>query len=550
MSEKLNKLQIRAKVLEIIHSYKSEDDLSSNFHDFNIKSLLDLKEDKFVIEILLKELVSAENLQLAAIKLLISDIATLDMLEETIWNILKDKNITDKQKEKYLQLLRLLGGKIDVNMLMNCMDDFDNLLDEQTLELLQQATVNPEAQIDFLDFIFSLKQPEQIQLIKSLQDDFQGDELANILFPCLKINLNDTIKELVISILGASNSYIAVKPLKNFIEANSDNDLKKIAFKALNQLHSAGLEIDNEEILALRNLEVCKSSTFYKAYLSQVDGCGNQGLIFSRITDKKQIIMFSTVINITDGIIDCFGMHNIPIIDFQKVISRFKENDLVVPIEASEAKYILSEAEKINNHKTNTSPYEYVCWSVYTEDIEEKEIDYTNIFREEIKEYNNNIYSKLYDTEIFDSWFFEYDDNLEIQELIDNTIELSKEDTNIMYEKINSKIDEAYQKIFNKNKLDEYAKMLKRVAHVFHLNYNYDVANIALNLASAIQNGESKFLKDILRRSILQYLANIAAADEEQNNTIFKQNTKKISISEEEAFALLNTLEERWANDV
>ena len=133
MSEKLNKLQIRAKVLEIIKSYKSEDELNSNFHDFNIKTLNDLREDKFVVEILLKELVSSEDLELAAVKVLLTDFATLDMVEETIWTLLKDKNIPDKHKERYLNLLRFMGGKIDVSVLMECMDNFDSVVDEQIL---------------------------------------------------------------------------------------------------------------------------------------------------------------------------------------------------------------------------------------------------------------------------------------------------------------------------------------------------------------------------------------------------------------------------------
>ena len=40
MAEKLNKLQIRAKVFEIIKSYKSEDDFSEEFSKENIRNEL------------------------------------------------------------------------------------------------------------------------------------------------------------------------------------------------------------------------------------------------------------------------------------------------------------------------------------------------------------------------------------------------------------------------------------------------------------------------------------------------------------------------------
>ena len=89
-----------------------------------------------------------------------ADFATLDMLEDAIWELLKDKNIPDDKKAVYLQLLRILGGKIDVNILMDCMQDFNAVIDQQTKDLLEIASVNPEAQIDFLDFLSSLKPME------------------------------------------------------------------------------------------------------------------------------------------------------------------------------------------------------------------------------------------------------------------------------------------------------------------------------------------------------------------------------------------------------
>jgi len=549
MSEKLNKLQIRAKVLEIIKSYKSENDINSNSHDYNVKLLTDLNEDKFVAEILLKELVSTDKVELMAVKALLADFASLELVEESIWNILKDKTIPDKQKEKYLNLLRFMGGKIDISLLMECMEDLNSVVDEQTQELLQLAAVNPEAQIDFLDFLCSLKPKEQMQLINSLQEDFQGDEMANILVPCLSLNLDNAVKEIIIPILGKSNSYIAVKPLKKFIEANVDVDLKKLALKALNQLNASGVEIDNNEILTLREREVCKNSVFYKAYLSQVDGCGNQGLIFSRISDNQQITMFSTVINISDGILDCFGLRNIPIRDFQKVITRFKENDLVVPISAGVAKYLLSFAEKINSESSNSAPYEYICWSVYLADVEEEKIDYEELIRDDIQEYNSSFFRKIYDTEFADSWFFEYDDNIHSQDLINYAIDVASEDIESVFSKIEAKIEEVYPKIFNEEKIEIYSNMLKRVAYIFYMNNNWDMASSVVNLSNAILKNETAFLKDVLRRSILQYLANIIADDEIEPSTIFSKEDQKPTIAENLAFLMLNGLEEKWNNN-
>ena len=87
--------------------------------------------------------------------------------------------------------------------------------------------------------------------------------------------------------------------------------------------------------------------------------------------------------------------------------------------------------------------------------------------------------------------------------------------------------------------------VLKNVAFVFYWNNNFYLSNIVINLANTISIENNRFLKDILRRSVLQYLANIVAEDEDKVVNSFKTESKKI-ISDETAFNLLNKLESRW----
>jgi len=548
MSDKLNKLQIRALVLDIIKSYKSVDDVSSDLHQNNIVVLKKLQDDDAVIEILLKELTSTSGLTLDVIKFLIADFATLDMVEEKIWDLLKNKTISDSQKEVYLQVLRLLGGKIDVPLLMDCLDDFNSVVDEQTQELLQIATVNPEAQIDFLDFLFSIKPSEQVQLIKSLEIDFKGDELASVLSPCLKIDIDNNLKETVISILANSASCFAIKPLKDFIKYSSDETMKRFAIKALTQLASSGIDIDSDECIHIKENAVCQNSKFYKAYISQVDGCGNQGLIFSRIFESGTITMFSTVINSFSGIIDCFGMSNLSVQDFQKVISRFKANDLVVPVSAEVAKSLLKKAEDIQNETNSHMPYEFACWIIYASDVEENPLNYDDLLVEKITDFNDKIYFDLYDTECFDSWFLEYDDNRDIQNLLDFVVSIADEPTDENINKIDNEIETVFLKIFTADKIDEYKQMLKNAAFIFYWNNNFYLSNVLINLANTIDISDNRFLKDILKRSVLQYLANLVAQDDNAVSNNFKTEKKHV-ISDEVAFNLLNKLENRWDSE-
>ena len=548
MPEKLNKLQIRAMVFDIIKSYGSSDDFDMKLHEENIKKLNSIPDKKFVCEILLKELGTKKDAEFNIIKYLIADFAELEMIESTIWEILYNPELSDKQKDIYLQLLRAMGGKIDIDELMNCLNDAESLVDEQTKGFIEVATVNPEAQIDFLDFLMSLRSQEQLYLLKSLFDDFKGDEMANLFSPCLRIDLDKHVKEEIISMMGQMPSYLSVKPLKDFISSSGDEDLKKDALKALNQIRAAGIDIDNQEVMEYRENEICKETKFYKAFLSQVDGCGNQGLIFSRITKQNKIIMFSTVINSTDGIMDCFGLFDITENEFHKVLSRFRSNDIVVPVTAEVAKYKLTEAEKLSSQKGSRLPYEYFCWNVYTCDTESNPIDYEALLTEKINITKKDLYT-LYDTGAFDSWFYEYDDNFEVQQLIDFTLEAaqnSADPVNI----IENKIDDILYKVFKEDVIHSFSVMLADSAFVFYMNDDFKNANIAANVSKAIAEGNISFLKDILRRSVLQYLANIVAEEnEEKEKNIFLSGKKEDKLSPEKAYKILKELENGWDTD-
>ncbi|MCR4880530.1 MAG: hypothetical protein K6A44_01070 [bacterium] len=545
MPEKLNKLQIRAMVFDVIKSYESDSDFESKLHIENLKKLNSVEDKKFVCEILLKELAVQKDFGLEIVKYLLADYASLELIESSIWEILYNPDVPDRQKEKYLQLLRAFGGKVDVNELMECISDVDGVIDEQAQGLLEAATVNPEAQIDFLDFLMALQPKEQLILIKSLFEDFKGDEMANMLTPCLRIDLDKSIKAEIIDMLASIPSYLSVKPLKNYINSAGDDDLKRAALKALNQIRNAGVDIDNKEILDYRENEICKDTKFHKAFLSQVDGCGNQGLIFSRITNRNKVIMFSTVINITDGIMDCFGLYNITENDFIKVVNRFKANDLAVPISAQEAKFKLTNAERKSASTHSRLPYEYFCWSVYTCDIEENPIDYASLLTERIAVSPRDL-DYLYNSGSFDSWFFEYDDNICVQNLINFAIDAGKNSRESV-PLIENKIDEVFYTVFSSEKVEEYSQMLMDSAFIFNKNYDYKRANIAANISTDITEGNMTFLKDILKRSILQYLANIIADSEETSpQDMFSQKENSKKLSEEQAFALLKYLEEQW----
>ena len=83
------------------------------------------------------------------------------------------------------------------------------------------------------------------------------------------------------------------------------------------------------------------------------------------------------------------------------------------------------------------------------------------------------------------------------------------------------------------------------LAHIFYLNKDFQRANILANLSAAIKNGETRFLKDVLRRSILQHLATIVS-QEDDNSARFAFQKREVLITQEEALNLLQKLEDKW----
>ena len=59
----------------------------------------------------------------------------------------------------------------------------EELINKETKQLLDTAIMNPEAQIDFMDFMSAISDEDKIILIKSLEEDYANDALANILIP-------------------------------------------------------------------------------------------------------------------------------------------------------------------------------------------------------------------------------------------------------------------------------------------------------------------------------------------------------------------------------
>ncbi len=543
MSDNLNKLQIRRIILDVIDKYKSTNDFRLPMHKQNMKILNSMNAHSSIIDILLKELYKAEDFKCEVIIFIISSFASLEEVEEKLWSFLQDKNLSDDKKQKILSLLRTMGGKIDTTALYDYLDDFDNVVNKETQDLLETATINMEAQIDFIDFISTLPEDEQILLLNCLKEDYDSDQIVAVFAPCLKYTQSTKIKELIIEILGNSKSYMSVESLKFVAQNSHDEKIRRLAIKALNQLKKDGINIEDDEKVYLREKEICKTTKFYKAYISEIDGSGEQGAMFARISETDFIEVFSVVLSINEGIVDCFGFSTITKKEFQKVLNRFRNESIVVQISAEELKYKFNQAQKINIEKDYPIPYEYICWSAYLYDIEEKPINYERLFNTNSIDLEDRDYKFLYENEVFDTWFFEYGDDKNVDLIIRDIINSFEKNQNQITDVIENVIDKNFEKVFNEEKKQEYSKMLVEQAFIFNSNKQQKEADLCFAISKGIFEGNDRFLKDVLKRTIIQYVSNLTFEEENKNIDIqFKYKKEKPVLSQEKAIKFLNIL--------
>ena len=104
------------------------------------------------------------------------------------------------------------------------------------------AEVNPEAQIDFLDFYYGVSKNDRDILLDSIIKDYSGDLLANILTPLIYSLDDKEGLKMCINGLLKSKSYLAYAPLSWLVQSSDDVHIASLAKKTKMSLKLQDLE--------------------------------------------------------------------------------------------------------------------------------------------------------------------------------------------------------------------------------------------------------------------------------------------------------------------
>ena len=529
-----SKLQIRARVLSAIVDLQKPANRNPQSITAILASLADISDKNTILETILKEL-KTENTddKQHILFFMISELLDKNKVEEAFLKELANPSVSDGIKSNLINILRGLGNHLNYDDYLNYLKNPEEIIDADTTRLLSNAIVNPEAQIDFLDFINALPETEAGMLLESLNSDYEGDNLANILSPLILSKPCSELGLQAIRNIGASKSQLALNTLKNVLENVDNLKVKAAAQKSINLLRLSGIKEDKTDEF-YKN--ILSSSPVFKCYTNLPDGHGNLGIIFSRKNKYNYIQMFALVINDIDGIVDCFGFNEISEPEFERIVAKFFSADEITEVTAEFCKYMLVNAEKITRLMYDEMPYEYVAWKTIINDIPYTELDLTQNAKQ--IGLNKFLLKQIYKTGYFDKWFF---DKRSILGDFFTNIENSKNISLIFETDLNTLLTpEIINSLCYRLILTSY--LLRAEGHSINADIIY-----SLSFDSDIRK---EFFENIIKKSIYEYFLNRKEQyySSDTAKSIFtrkkEEERKKIDIDYIES--VLREIEEKW----
>lgn len=541
--EQLNKLQIKAEILTVLSKLQTNLDVANV--DEILKTLAAQEDKNAILDVLVKELSKSNEQKAILISFMALKLCDKNELENAFWDILKNPSVADSTKTIILNILKDLGTKIEYDKMEQYFDNPEEVIDADTQRLLQVAIINPEAQIDFLDFINSLSEADKKLLVESLGDDYSSDDLANILNPLVLYTPTSALGKTAIEILGSTKSQLALHTLLETLDFIDDEEIIALVKKNISKLKISGVREDNAEEFYKSVL----SSKPYQAYVSYPDGHGNQALIFSRIRENDTVQMVAVVVNDAIGILDCFGFNEISQMEFERIITRFYNGDEYVYLDSHVIKSILTSTEKLTRKNGGRIPYEYICWRNLLSDISVEVVPIELNLKSQLGQnaLTDAGLEKIYMLDFIQRWFFDTEYSDEFKILIENLNEkISANDFNIDLESV---VKENLSKIFSieqKNLLD---KRILMSAYLKHLAGNKAEAQLLYSLYFD-EDKKSKLAENIIRKSIYEYYVSLKFKHKEEHKmtNIFamKNKPKSSEINEKQINSMVALIEQLW----
>ncbi len=510
--KQLNPFEIKAEITSLISKLHDVKDFAS--YEIHYRTL-DLQNDKNIItKLLFKEIPNIMPENVGIVKFLLMRYAKHEVLINHLWSIIKNNMSTSAMKIFALDFLRELDTEWSYEECEEYLNT-DELVDRDTQKLLDKAIINPEVQIDFLDFIQALSDDDKLTLLRSLNNDYSGDELANILIPVFLSQPDSEVGKEALKLLGESKSLLAYHALSSSIDLMND-EIKPLIKKNISMLKLAGIREDN-------SLEYYKkllsTSRPYRLNLTYPDGQGNQAMIFSRINENYKIQFVAIVLNEYCGIKDCFGFNELSKFECDTIIDRFYREEKSLEISPENFRTLLYNAElTAQKSKQSRLPYEYVCWKNLLADIEFDRRPIKTILDNMLDKHELTMdeFNSTLNADFMVHWFMDAHYSDEFEEFIKDLNTQLKSGAEVDFDQI---VDLNVDRIFYKEEKEVWSRKILNCSYLKLITGAPKEAEILYNIYNS-NTFKQMFFKFILRKSIYEYYFTIQYNNDTENFSI------------------------------
>ncbi len=538
-----SKIQMRACILQEISKLRKLCTVSDSDVEAAIVELSKIKDRSFLCSVILKEINGKVAYFDGVLALLAINLAR-DVLEKCVFSFLEKQSVSDEKKLFLINVLNQAGIPVDVNLIHSCIKNPDSVVDAETEKFLKLAEVNPEAQIDFLDFYFGINEEDKSLLLDTIIKDYSGDHLANILIPLIYSLSDENALKTCINGLLKSKSYLAYAPLEWLIKSSSNPYIVSLSRKIKNELKIAGLRKNITTLEYYR--ELFNNSKPLNFFVSSIDGESNFSLVFARAYDNGAISTFFAVFNLETGPVSCFGLSNITKSEYENIISRFFKNSEKIPLEFSFAKTMIDEFCNFALKNKTYIPYELLCWRQLTYDIEPLELSIEEYMKKNLTPFNLSPadIKRATGSEYTSKWFFNYSSKYpELARLIDSICALDEEHFED-FDKITSDF------VSNYKNYSLYNILKKRFLYQSFFFKSLGFKNLASLFSSIYLEDEvlQEFFKFSIQRSIYEFFLNLQYLKDNSNKKNVFLKEKRIKFFDFNSKLMLELIERKWTN--
>ncbi len=538
-----SKIRQRAHILHEISKLRQLSNVSDSDVEAAIAELSKIEDRFFLCTVILKEINGSIVYFDGVLALLAINLAR-DVLEKCVFTFLEKPSVSDEKKLFLINILNQAGIPVDLNMIHSYIKNPDAAIDSETEKFLKLAEVNPEAQIDFLDFYFGINEDDRAILLDTIINDYTSDHLANILIPLIYSVNDSNILKICIEGLLKSKSYLSFAPLDWLIQSSSDPLIVSFSKKIKNELKIAGLR---KNITTLEYYkELFKTSRPLDFFVSSIDGESNFSLIFSRAYDNGAISTFFAVFNLETGPVSCFGLSNITKAEYENIILRFFKDSEKIPLDMHFAKTMIDEFIDFALRNKTYIQYELLCWRQLTYDIESLDIPVEEFIKNNLTPFNLSAANLKYATgsEYTSKWFFKYSSKYpELTSLIDGICELNEENFED-FDKITSDF------ISNYKKTSLYKILKKRFLYQSFFFKSLGFKNLTSLFSSIYLEDEllKGFFEFSIQRSIYEFFLELQQLKESKDKRNIFFERKKVKHFDFNSKKMLELIEKKWTN--